>query len=663
MRHGGAALTALVLLLIGSSGDGMVSFARPSGAGPATARTSPGAAGSAPANGVAVVPGGATAGARGGASAEAPAGALCSPDGSPSLARLAGSDRVATAVAVSSRLWDDAGEVVLASAAGYADALAATALAARRQAPLLLTAPKRLPAAVAGELDRLRPARVTVAGGPQAVSAEVAEEVEATAGSPEVVQVAGPDRYGTAAALARATGPSTTGEVALASGQAFPDALAAGALAATPDRIPTLLTLPDRLHPQALSALRDLKASTALLVGGPAAVAPQVADRLEEEGLTVRRLAGGDRYATAARVAGAALERSPTSDGIVLTTGAAFPDALAAAPAAARAGAVPTLAPPRDLRHAPALWELLTEGRGDLVCNAVVGGPATVGVRVAEQVAALLEAPPPDGPTVLVGAGDIAWCRGDGDAATAALLGGITGTVATFGDNAYPSGSPDQFSDCYDPTWGRHRVRTRPAPGNHDYMTAGGAGYFGYFGAAAGESDRGYYSYDLGPYWHAVVLNSNCWAVGGCQAGSPQERWLRADLKANADEHVVAYLHHPRFSTGPHGGSQSIAGLVRALYDHGAELLLAGHDHTYERFAPMDPAGNPEPQRGIRHFVVGTGGRSHYSFPGPPLSTTEVRNGETFGVLALTLARDRYSWEFVPVAGGDFRDSGSHPAG
>lgn len=258
---------------------------------------------------------------------------------------------------------------------------------------------------------------------------------------------------------------------------------------------------------------------------------------------------------------------------------------------------------------------------------------------------------------MLVGAGDIAWCGGDGDTGTAALLDGIPGTVATFGDNAYPSGTPREFADCYEPTWGRHLGRTRPAPGNHDYQTPGAAGYFSYFGAAAGDPDRGYYSYELGPAWHAVALNSNCWAVGGCGRGSPQARWLEEDLAAAGDRHVVAYWHHPPFSSGQHGGSDATAALVRILYEHGAEIVLTAHDHTYERFAPMDPAGRPDP-RGIRHFVVGTGGRSLYSF-GQALPTTEARANSTYGVLVLRLEPDRYTWEFVPASDGGFTDSGA----
>lgn len=260
-------------------------------------------------------------------------------------------------------------------------------------------------------------------------------------------------------------------------------------------------------------------------------------------------------------------------------------------------------------------------------------------------------------PVVLVGAGDIAACDSSGDEATAALLDAIDGTVFTLGDNVYNSGTRREFAECYDPTWGRHKGRTRPAPGNHDYGTAKASGYFGYFGEAAGDPGTGYYAYDLGA-WHIVVINSNCEPAGGCQAGSPQEAWLRADLAAHPVDCTLAYWHHPRFSSGPHGGTDEMRAIWQALYEQGADVVLAGHDHDYERFAPQDPDGNGDPQRGIREFVVGTGGRSHYRF-GRIQPNSEARSSDTFGVLKLTLSAADYAWEFIPVDGKTFTDAGS----
>jgi hypothetical protein len=254
---------------------------------------------------------------------------------------------------------------------------------------------------------------------------------------------------------------------------------------------------------------------------------------------------------------------------------------------------------------------------------------------------------------ILVGAGDIAECGSDGDEQTARLLDSITGTVFTAGDNAYSSGTDSEFARCYAPGWGRHRARTRPAPGNHDYRTSAGEPYYAYFGAQAGEPGRGYYSYDLGA-WHVISLNSNV----GMRAGSAQETWLRADLAATRAKCVLAYWHHPRFSSAKHGDVPRTEPLWQALYDFGAEIVLGGHDHTYERFTPQTPDGKPDPERGIREFVVGTGGAEHYDF-GSPEPNSEVRNGDTWGVLKLTLMSDTYRWQFVPVPGRTFSDSGS----
>jgi hypothetical protein len=255
---------------------------------------------------------------------------------------------------------------------------------------------------------------------------------------------------------------------------------------------------------------------------------------------------------------------------------------------------------------------------------------------------------------VLLGAGDIADCGSHGDEQTAALLDGIAGTVFTAGDNAYSRGTVAEFARCYGPSWGRHKARTRPSPGNHDHRTGRAGPYFDYFGPLAGERGRGYYSYDLGA-WHLISLDSNL----DMDPGSPQERWLRADLAATAARCVLAYWHHPRFSSGTeHGSEQETGPLWEALYDHGAEIVVSGHEHNYERFAPQNPAGAADPERGIREFVVGTGGADHYPF-GAPIANSEVRNGDTWGVLRLTLAPDTYRWEFIPVSGRTFSDSGS----
>ncbi len=265
--------------------------------------------------------------------------------------------------------------------------------------------------------------------------------------------------------------------------------------------------------------------------------------------------------------------------------------------------------------------------------------------------------PAASGP-VLVGAGDIADCKAlSGAAKTANLLDRIEGTVFALGDTAYENGTAKQFADCYNPTWGRQKERTKPAVGNHEYGTAFAEGYFDYFGAAAGDRTKGYYSYDLGA-WHVIVVNSNCKQVAGCKAGSPQEQWVRQDLAAHPAACTVAMWHHPRYSSGEHGDDPSMRDIWQALYEGGADVVLSGHDHDYERFAPQDADGKADPVRGIRQFVVGTGGRELYKW-GKIEAASEVHNDETFGVLKMTLHPDGYDWEFIPVEGETFTDKGS----
>jgi hypothetical protein len=288
--------------------------------------------------------------------------------------------------------------------------------------------------------------------------------------------------------------------------------------------------------------------------------------------------------------------------------------------------------------------------------TAIVSTPAFTATFPFTPQPTLTDTPLPAQDPVLVGAGDIAGCTSDGDEATASLLDSIPGTVFTTGDNAYPNGTAEEFVNCYGPSWGRHVERTRPSPGNHDYHTSQATAYFEYFGSLAGEAGKGYYSYDLGE-WHIIVINSVI-AVG---AGSPQEQWLRADLAAHPATCTLAYWHYPRFSSGTvHGSDPAMQPLWQALYDYGADVVLAGHEHNYERFAPQDPSGSADPARGIRQFVIGTGGYSLYPF-GAPIANSEVRNNDTYGVLKLTLHPTSYSWEFIPEAGGTFRDSGDAP--
>jgi acid phosphatase type 7 len=262
------------------------------------------------------------------------------------------------------------------------------------------------------------------------------------------------------------------------------------------------------------------------------------------------------------------------------------------------------------------------------------------------------------GDPILVGAGDIATCPGTGDEATAKLLDGIPGTVFTTGDNAYPSGTETDYANCYDPSWGQFKARTNPVPGNHEYETGEASGYFDYFGSRAGDPKKGYYSYDLGE-WHIIALNSMCEEVGGCDASSPMVTWLEKDLADHRDAScTLAYFHHPLFSSGKHGSDPRMRPSWDALYAADAEVVLNGHDHSYERFAPQEPDGTNDPERGIREFVVGSGGNGHYAIFNP-IANSEVHNDDTYGVLKLTLHPNSYDWKFVSATGGTFTDSGS----
>jgi hypothetical protein len=274
-----------------------------------------------------------------------------------------------------------------------------------------------------------------------------------------------------------------------------------------------------------------------------------------------------------------------------------------------------------------------------------------------------LKTKPPEQTYVLVGAGDIASCQyPEGAQATAKLIEQIPGTVFAAGDLVYESGSAAEFRNCYGPSWGRFKDRTRPVPGNHEYVEPTARAYFDYWGVQAGPRGQGYYSFDLGG-WHIVALNTNCYAkdLGGCGAGSAQEKWLKEDLAQHPHACIVAYGHHALFSSGvfqKHAAHPELMPLWQDLYAAHADLVLGGHEHSYERFAAQDPLGQADAEHGIREIVVGTGGRSH-DLLGFATRNSEVREWLTYGVLKLTLGPGKYTWEFIPEQGREFRDSGS----
>jgi calcineurin-like phosphoesterase family protein len=294
-------------------------------------------------------------------------------------------------------------------------------------------------------------------------------------------------------------------------------------------------------------------------------------------------------------------------------------------------------------------------GQAAAAQSAAPAGGDTVKVVAAGDIACDPERPadPEEGPTV---GGTCA------QQATADLASSLDpDAVLPLGDNAYTNGTLARYRQLYQPTWGRLDPISHPIPGNHEYITTAesvdAGGYFAYFRSRAGVVRKGWYSFDLGR-WHLIALNGNCPPAGGCGPGSPQERWLRADLAAHPNACVLAYWHEPRFSSGRHGNNTAYGAFWDDLYRAGAELVLNGHDHDYERFAPQAPDGRRDPARGIREFVVGTGGANLRAFHAVE-PNSEVRHNTNFGVLLLELRPDGYGWRFASTAGGSFSDSGS----
>lgn len=267
--------------------------------------------------------------------------------------------------------------------------------------------------------------------------------------------------------------------------------------------------------------------------------------------------------------------------------------------------------------------------------------------------------PPAAGSPRLIGAGDICITSIMANAAATAKLveARPSDVVYTLGDNSNEAGTLSEYTGCYGKTWGAFLNRTHATIGNHDCGTSNCGPYYQYFGADAGPAGKGYYSYDLANNWHVIVLNSQGSQVGGVGVGSPQETWLRADLAANAGKHIIAMWHIPVFTSGQLSRNAYLP-FWQDLYNAHADIIMSGHDHLYERTALMNASGKADPN-GIRQFTVGTGGASPQPFGSTVLSTSQVRQTGTFGVLELTLGAHSYSWQFIPVAGKTFTDSGT----
>lgn len=335
------------------------------------------------------------------------------------------------------------------------------------------------------------------------------------------------------------------------------------------------------------------------------------------------------------------------------------------AAAAAQAITCPSCAPQLDINgngsfdinDATVIARVLAGFTGAAITNGVATGVGTRPTAAMQQLF-IASGCPVATPVVILAAGDIAYCPSSpaqSDAAkTAAVLRSVPGVpVLTLGDNAYFSGTTAEFNGCFDPTWGTEKARLRPSPGNHDYVTANASDYFSYFGAQAGLAQRGYYSFDVGD-WHIVSLNSNVDAT----TASAQNQWLRDDLSKTARTCMLAYWHHPVFTSSPRGDNPTMQQIWRTLDEFRATVILNGHEHNYERFARQTADGVADPVYGIRQFIVGTGGLG--MTPMPVVHTnSEVREALSFGVLKLTLASNRYDWEFLPAVPGVIVDSGS----
>ncbi len=308
----------------------------------------------------------------------------------------------------------------------------------------------------------------------------------------------------------------------------------------------------------------------------------------------------------------------------------------------------------------------------ELPADVVAPGPNTVAVEVHQsardssdllfdlEILALDEAPPADSPippgaTRVLAAGDIGECGGAAPE-TSEILEAVGGPFLALGDIAYPKGAPEDYKECYDPYYGQFKDRTRPVPGNHDYMTDDGRPYFDYFGATAGTQEESWYSQDIGS-WHIVHLNSNCEYIGGCDENSPQYRWLEQDLVESDTACLAAIWHHPRYSSSEYGDNDEVAPLFTALVDAGGDFVLNGHAHFYERYPRMSGTGTPA-ESGMREFIVGTGGANLYPFA-TVNPASEVRWNQGHGVLQLDLKTDGYDWRFIPTDSATVVDSGT----
>lgn len=583
--------------------------------------------------------------------------------------RVAGDDRTATSAAVSREAFpDEAAHAVIVTGDDYPDALAGAALAGARGGPVLLASGDGLPPTVRAELAWLRPRRITILGGQQAVPGAVAEELEGQLGLDGVQRLRGATRFETAARAARAATGGDGERAYVVAADGWPDAVTVSALAAH-QGAPVLLVTRDALPEPTAEAISDLGISDVTIVGGTGAVSEQVAGQLGELGTDVRRVAGANRYATSRAVAELSAEAGLDAARPWLVTGGDWPDALVAGTAAAWVGQPLVLVDGADLDRSPATqrW-LLSSPRPQH--TTVVGGQAVVGNSIVDDVTALSSLTPGEG-TRVAAAGDIACQPGDSGHGTVsacrhgatAELAGQAEAILALGDLQYDKATLSNFRASYGPTWGRFADRTHPIPGNHEYVAGDASHYFAYFGDRAGPDGRGYDEREVGG-WQVLLLNSNCGEHNGCGPGSVQLAWLRDRLANTAATCRMAVMHHARYSDGAtHGSNRGLAPMWEVLQEAGVDVVLAAHAHSYQRFRRADAAGNADPEEGIRSFVVGSGGVDLRPFGSRhPLSVT--RTAEHFGVLDMELHDAGYTWAFRPVSehgvdtGRHFTDTG-----
>lgn len=607
-------------------------------------------------------------------------GAFASPIGADLLSseseatrRLAGVDRIATAVSVSQAAWPSgAAHVVLAAAGDYADALTGSALAGAKGGPVLLTRGDRLAPEVADEIERLDPDQVTVLGGLEAVSAGVMSRIEELGVA--AVRLAGATRFETAAEVARELGDADLSSVYLVEGQhpdpgrGWPDAVAVSSLAARQHQ-PVLLTPGQELAGTTAGVLDELGISHVRIVGGRAAVSDAVVRSLRERGLEVSRVAGSTRYGTSVDVVADGADAGLDRAAMWLVTGRNWPDALAAGPAAAQAGQSLLLVDGVDLDRSPAAQRWLMSSA--IREATLVGGSGVVSHGTGRDLAALIADQDRTGPRVAA-AGDIACDPADrrhGSVSACrhvdtAALAENADAVFALGDLQYERATTANLNAVYDPSWGRFKDRTYPVVGNHEYSAGGGAAdYFAYFDGRAGRPGHGYYEREIGG-WQVLALDTNCHAHDGCRDGSAQQQWLEQRLAASTASCQLAMMHHPPFSSGAvHGSSPQLRGLLQTLREGGVDVVLAAHAHNYERLRRATPGGAADPDAGFRSFVVGTGGKDLRSFTPSAHPLTMTRTRRHFGVLNLELRPTSYRWDFRRLAdsghgGGPYTDTG-----